>query len=497
MRKYFSIICMMVLVKIIIHGIGNQNYGFHRDELLHLSVSQHLSWGYFEFPPMIAFIGKISILIFDYNLIGIRFWSSLAGILILILTCLMAIEMKGKKYSVLLAGISVLAFLPFYRSHMLFQPVAFDQLFWTLGFFYVLKYLYSNKPKYLVFVGIVLGLGLMNKYTMAVWALGMIVAFSIDTKMSIYKIKWFYLAGAVTLILILPNIIWQWQHDFPFFEHLIALRESQLDEISRWDFVLAQLEYMLTLLVSMVGLGFLLFHPSMRKSRLIGIASVVVFLLFWFQNAKAYYLFAAYPVLFAAGSVAIESLLEKKRAVFKYLVPAIIVIPMVFYIPYAIPVLPINDFIEYADLKKDNDGRYPLTGDYADMFGWEEQVQLVDSVYHSLTPEEKGSCVLWAENYGEAGALQVLGKKYKLPDPICRHGNFWLWGYGDSQAKVWISLGNEQESVDYVFKDVRLVKIIRHPLAIDEENGIPLYICRNPKIDIAESWLSYRSRVFD
>ena len=179
-----------------------------------------------------------------------------------------------------------------------------------------------------------------------------------------------------------------------------------------------------------------------------------------------------------------------------YVIAGISLIPAVFLIPEATPILPIERFVDYAQIEEKN-GRAELTGDYADMFGWEEQVQLVDSVYQSLSPEERNNCVLWAENYGEADALKILGKKYNLPNPISRHGSFWSWGYGNKAAEVWISLGNEKPSVEYAFEEIQLVKMITHKYAIGEENGIPLYICRKPKIDIEQWWEDYEAHVFD
>ena len=144
MKKYLPIIGVLAFFKFIIHWFGNQNYGFHRDELLHLSVSEHLAWGFMEFPPFIALIGKISYFLFDYSLLGVRLFPTLAGLAILYLCCAMTKELGGKSKAVLIAGVCVLAFLPFYRNHTLFQPVAFDQLFWTLGFFFLIKYIKPN-----------------------------------------------------------------------------------------------------------------------------------------------------------------------------------------------------------------------------------------------------------------------------------------------------------------------------------------------------------------
>lgn len=495
MKKYFPIILTLSLFKLIIQLLGNRNYGFHRDELLHLSVSEHLDWGFMEFPPLIGAIGKISYLLFDYSLLGVRFFPTLAGVGILILCCMIAKELGGKSKAVLLSGICILAFLPFYRSHTLFQPVAFDQLFWTLGFYFIIKFINTKNKIFLILLGITLGLGLMNKYTILVWAFGLIVGLFFYEKGTIYKNKWLYISAFISLLIFMPNIIWQKLKDFPLLKHLQVLNENQLKGTNPMGFGLEQLNFPFTLIVSLFGLLPLLFGEKLKNYRIIGIASLVIFFTMWILNSKAYYVFAIYPVLFASGSVVIERLF-KKKPILVYIIATIILVPSIYFIPKLTPVLSIEKYVEYADLKEEN-GRIELTGDYADMFGWEEQVKLVDSVYQSLTPKEKANCVLWAENYGEAGALKILGKKYNLPNPISRHGSFWIWGYGNKDADVWISLGNEKPSVQYVFEEVELVKIITHKYAIGEENGIPLYICRKPKIDIEKWWKGYEEHIFD
>ena len=495
MRKYIPIIIALSSIKLILQWLGNRNYGFHRDELLHLSVSEHLNWGYMEFPPLIAFIGKISYWLFDYSLLGVRLFPTLAGLAILILCCLIAIELGGKSKAVLLAGICVLAFLPFYRNHTLFQPVAFDQLFWTMGFYFVIRFINSQNKKFLIYLGITLGLGLLNKYTILVWAFGLFIALFFYDKGRLFKNKWLYLSALISLLIFLPNLIWQVQNDFPLIKHLQALKDSQLNEIDPLAFGLEQLNFPFTLLISLIGLVALLTDQYLKKYLVIGVASIVIFSTMWLLNSKAYYVFALYPVLFASGSVKIEALLSR-RPVLVYVIALVTLLSSAYFIPEATPLLPIDSYVKYKALEEKN-GRVELTGDYADMFGWDEQVKLVDSVYQSLGPEEKMNCVLWAENYGEAGALKILGKQYNLPNPVSRHGSFWSWGYGNENADVWISLGNEKSSVEHVFEEVELIKIIRHKYAIGEENGIPLYLCRKPKIDLVKWWKDYEEHIFD
>lgn len=495
MKKYLPIIFILTVIKLIIQLLGNRNYGFHRDELLHLSASEHLDWGFMEFPPFIAFLGKISDWLFDYSLIGVRLFPTLAGVGILILCCLMAKNLGGKTRAIFLSGVCILAFIPFYRNHTLFQPVAFNQFFWTLGFYFIIRFINSQDKKFLILMGITLGIGLMNKYTILVWAFGIFVGLLFYKNGQLFRNKWLYISALIALLIFLPNIIWQIQNDLPILKHLEVLNREQLANINPWDFGLEQLSSPFTLVISLFGLTSFIGGENLKKYRVVGISLLVIFCSLWLLNSKAYYAFAIYPVLFAGGAVKIESILDKKPN-WVYAVAAIVLIPSIPFIPEATPILPIKTLVGYTE-KKEINGRFELTDDYADMFGWEEQVKLVDSVYNSLSPMERKNCVIWAENYGEAGAIQILGDNYGLPDPISRHGSFWMWGYGNKNAGVWISIGNEKESVEHAFNEVELVKIIEHKYAISEENGIPLYICRRPKVDIDKWWNDYKEHVFD
>jgi len=493
MKKELLLISALACVKLLIQLAGNRNYGYHRDELLHLSVSEHLEWGFMEFPPMIGLIGRVAYLLFDYSLMGTRLFPTIAGVAMLVLCCLMAKEFSKYRYAVLLAGICFLAFVPFYRNHTLFQPVAFDQLCWTAGFYFVVKFLKETSPRYLLLAGLTLGLGLLTKYTILVWAFGILVGAFFHKKGGLFQNKWLYISGLLAFLVFLPNVLWQFENNLPIIRHLEGLSEAQLSKIHPLAFGLGQLEHFFTFLVSLFGVYFLL---KSEQFRLVGISAIVIFATMWVLQAKPYYVFALYPVLFAAGAALLARVLHGQKMIWKAAAAAIVLLPSIPFIPYATPLLGIDTFIAYANPEKEN-GRIKLTGDYADMFGWEEQVELVDSLFQTLSPNEQNHCVIWAENYGEAGAIKILGKKYGLPNPISRHGSFWKWGYGNKNADIWISLGNEKPSVAHVFEEVELVEIITHPYAIGEEYGIPLYLCRKPKLDLAKWWKDYEPHIFD
>ena len=446
-----------------------------------------------EFPPFIAWLGKLSYVFFDYSLMGTRLFPTMAGVAIIILSCLIAKELKANNTGLLLAGICVLAFLPFYRNHTLFQPVAFDQLFWTLGFFSLIKFINTENQRYLLLMGITLGIGLLNKYTMLIWAFGIFIGMIFHRNGLVFKNRWWYLSGLLSAAIISPNLNWQFQNKFPLLRHMEALHESQLSQLNVFEFGLEQLNYPITLVVSILGAIYLI---RSKKYNSLGIAAIIIFFTMWILQSKPYYVFALHPLLFAAGAAQLSKWLSGKNIAWSILIAVIVLTPTLIDIPHATPVLSIDRYVNYSNLKETN-GRIELTGDYADMFGWEEQVEYIDSLYQAIAKIENKSCVLWAENYGEAGALKIIGKRYGLPNPISRHGSFWKWGYGNPIADVWISLGNERAAVEYIFEETELVKTIYHKYAIGEENGIPIYICRNPKLNIQQWWKDYEPYIFD
>lgn len=489
MKRYLPLILLLCLVKLAIHMAGNHNYDFMRDELLHLSAGHHPAWGYYEFPPFIGWVARVSIFLFGHSLVGMRLFATLAGVVIVALCCLMAMELGGKKWAVFLAGVCALAFLPYYRNHFLFQPVAFDQLFWALGFYFVLRYVNTQRNVYLVYTGITAGFGLMNKYTFVIWIAGILLALLFHDKAKVYRNKWLYIGGGIALLIFLPNIIWQYRHGIPFFLHLEQLSKTQLEKNSVFEFIMMQALTPFTLLLSLGGLYFVMRRPQWR---FLGIAFLLMFVLMWALRSKSYYFFAAYPPMFAAGAVWLEAL-TSRRPRWNIAVAAVMMGFALLALPLLIPVLPIERFVKYARIKPDAEGRYELTSDYADMFGWREQVRLADSIYNTLPPEDRQQCIFWAENYGEAGAIRILGNR----EPVCRHGSFWTWGPGPLSGEVAISIGNEADVVDMIYEEHQLIRIIKHPYAIDEENNIPVYLCRKPKIKLKDIWPTLEKRVFE
>lgn len=293
---FLLIVTLGVIIKLGIHMYSNGNYGFHRDELLHLAVSEHLDWGFMEFPPLIGVFGKVSTTLLGDSVLAVRTFPALAGVLMLLLTVAMVREMKGNNYAVLLVVAAFLAVYSYWRNHTLFQPVAFDQLFWTLSSFLLIKYINTKHKKYLLWIGLSAALGFLNKYTMVFWGVGFVVGLLFYDSAKTYTNKWFWVTALLFLVLVIPNIIWQSQHNWPVFAHLTGLYEVQLNENSRIDFLRGQFFSMnpFNFPIWLLGLWAYFFNKELKQYKPLGILFLVSGLLLFLAKGKGYYFYACY-----------------------------------------------------------------------------------------------------------------------------------------------------------------------------------------------------------
>jgi hypothetical protein len=216
-------------------------------------------------------------------------------------------------------------------------------------------------------------------------------------------------------------------------------------------------------------------------------------------QSKPEYMSPAYPMLFVGGAVLVERLISRKHFRWlKFAAPSLIAVSGILLAPLVLPVLPVEKFIKYSDFLGVGRSNYEskeeavLPQFYADMFGWENMAATVAGVYHSLPAEEKSKTIIFARNYGEAGAIEFYGKKYDLPRVISPHNNYWLWGYGDDLAQVYIILGGERDNYLDYFSQVDQAAVIKCEYCMPYENNLPVYICRNKKITMRERWESLK-----
>jgi hypothetical protein len=487
--KYSSFILIFVAIKIGLNLLAISHYGFHRDELLHLALGDHLDWGFKEVPPFIALLAKITTSIFGDSIFAARIFSTLFSGLIIWFTGQIVVELGGRKFAITLACLALIFSPAFAASGYLFQPVVFDQLWWVLTVYLLIRYINTSSPIYIYLLGAVIGVGLLTKYTMAFFAIALILGLLITKQRKILWSKHILFAALIAFILFLPNLIWQFQHHLPVVTHMKLLRSNQLEYIKPSDFIKQQLIVNgIALFVWLIGLGFLLFSSRLRKFQFLAFAYILVFIFLLQMSGKSYYLFGAYPMLFATGGYGFERWMKARAYAMRTVIILLFTLPNLLLFPLVLPIFPLNQtlvvfkFLHFAPAWEDRKP-HPLTQDYADMFGWDEMTEKVAKVYNSLTPEQQKNTQIFADNYGEAGALHHFGKQYNLPDAISLSSSFTLWAPDDLNAHYIIYVDDQDGGNIKTFasslESYTKIGEVESPYA--REKGTGIFLLVNPK----------------
>jgi hypothetical protein len=493
--SYNNFILIFVLIKVGLNALAISHFGFHRDELLHLILGDHLDWGYKEVPPFIAVLAKLTKVFFGNSVFAARVFPTICSGLIIWLTGKITVELGGKKFAIALACLTLIFSPAFIASGYLFQPVVFDQLWWVLTVWLLLRYINTHAVKYLYFIGLAVGFGVLTKYTMLFFAGALILGLIISKQRRLLLNKHVWGAVAVAFVVILPNLIWQFTHHWPVFTHMATLQKEQLDYVKPTDFIAQQIMVNgVAIFVWVTGFFFLIFSFKLRKYQSLAFAYILIFVFLLEMNGKNYYLFGAYPMLFAAGGYGFERWIKSSQ-ILRGIVLAIFTLPNLIMLPAMLPVFPLKTtlsffdyinkhthFINFITVWEDHK-HHATTQDYADMFGWEELTQKVAKAYYNLTPEQRKVTQIYADNYGEAGALHHYATQYHLPQVISLNSSFALWAPDNLDGKYIIYIDDENGTKMKRFAPITdsCVKLgeVTDTLAVERHTAILLLV--NPK----------------
>jgi hypothetical protein len=489
-KSDWFLICILAVIKLLIHFLTNTNYELHRDEYLYLAFADHLDLGYFSNGPAIGFFALITRLLFGSSVFAVRLLPAVIGAFTVVMVSVMVKEMGGKKWAIVMAGGAVILSPAYLRVNWLFQPVSFDLLFWLLATFFILKLVQTENQKYWLILGLIWGLGFLNKYSIAFLALGFLVALTISEKRKLLNSRYFIWQLLIGFVLVLPNLLWQYYHNWPVVFHMQNLQRTQLVNVRFTEFLLAQ--PLMTLPAAPVwisGLIYLLVHKETKALRVLVYTFAIVLLVIMLLHGKAYYTLGLYFILIAAGAVFIEKSTAHKYRSFK---PALLILMTLILIPglpYSLPVLSLEKMVEYCrksgkfgleGFLRWEDGRlHSLPQDYADMTGWKELAHIVISNYQNLNPEEKAQCFIYGENYGQAGAVKYYAKNAGLPEPVSFSDNFLFWAPDTITLQTLIYINYDTSGISRYFTSIKEVGRIINLYA--RESGLPVYLCRYPR----------------
>jgi hypothetical protein len=490
-------IFFMAFFSIFIHLIFRNNLEYHRDELLYFSLGMHPAAGYASVPPLIGWIAWLMQKIFGYSVFAVGLFPAVLSGAMILLSASLAKELGGSRYASFLSALGLLVSIFFMRTYALFHPVHIEIFLWTLSIYLIIKYINTQNDSLLILFGIVAGVALLNKYLAGMLFIGLLTIIPFTGYREVLRKKMFWAGIAAGFLIFLPNLAWQAVKGFPVFHHIDELYNTQLVHMDYTLFLTEQLLMPFAgTILTVAGLIFLLFSGKMKRFRFLAFLSLFIITGLMLLKGKSYYTLGIFPLLIISGAVAYDFWL--RRIWIRILFPAILVILTLPLIPIGLPVFKTEGLIKYFNTldkkygldvgRRFEDGSiHSLPQDYADMLGWEELTSLADKAYHMIG--DKGSAFIYGENYGEAGAITVIGKKYGLPEAVSFSESFQYWipmqFSPDIKSLVYIN-DEPGEDIKTLFRKITLVGRISNPDA--REYGIGVYLCEEPVGSFNEFW---------
>ena len=479
-------------------------YGFHRDELLYVAMGRHLRlWG-MDFPPAMAILYDATRLLGDSR-IALRLTPALAATALVLLSALMAREIGGGRFaqgfSALAVGISTF----FLRSGSLFHPVVFDALWWTLGFYALLR-LCSGDPRpdrWWLLLALAGGVGLLTKFSILLLGFAVLVGLLATSWRRTLPTRWPWLVLALALAIGSPSIVGQMALGWPLVGQMKALQDYQLQHVSVGGFFLEQALLGPAMLVAAAGLGALLLAPSLRAYRLVGWTCLTVWVMLVALHGKGYYAGGTYAVLFAAGAAALERAGARAGAQLRGWAVGLTAGYGLVALPFGLPILKpaamevFAHAVGGAAALRDVQGQMlRVPQDYADMLGWPDRVALLGTAYQALSPVERGQAVIIAGSYGLAGAADFYGPGHGLPPAVCSVGSYWFFGPGTRPGSVAIAIGVRLEDLRTLYDSIEVAGRITNPWAARWEQDLTVHVARRPRTTLQAIWPSWSGRFY-
>jgi hypothetical protein len=505
------IVIAIALGKFIFHCYFNNQYGYFRDEFDYMACGNHLAWGYVDQPPLIPFLIHICRAVLGDSLRSIRFIPAVASSLLVVQTALLAREFGGRRFALVLSAIAVLIAPQYLSNGSLLGTNCLEPNLWIGCAYFAVLAIKRDDPRYWLWFGVVAGIGLQEKYSIALFGFGMVVGLLLTAQRRVFLNPWIWFGGIAAFLIFLPNLLWNIHNQWPFVQLMHNIRADGRDVV----LPLPQFFFQQMLLIDPItapiwirGLIALFVSPGLKPYRVLGWAYLVCFTAFFVLHGKNYYLSPIYPMLLAAGAVVIEAAIERRKIAsadveaarvgpnrLVWLKPVIVILLLAsgaHLAPLVVPILSPDRFrayLKYLPMKppvtEHSLERAPLPQWYADQFGWEEIVAETATAYNRLSPAERPGCGVFAQDYGQAGAIDFFGPRYGLPPALSGHQTYWLWGPRGYSGNCLVVLGDKRERLEELFEHVEYVGTSAdNPYALEKE--IAVYICRGAKFGTLE-----------
>jgi hypothetical protein len=403
----------------------------------------------------------------------------------------MARELGGGRLAQVTAALAVaLSPLPLFQGTE-FQYTTFDYLWWVLIGFFTIRLLRTENPRWWLAIGAVAGLGLETKYAIVFYIAG-ILAGVVFTRARRYVLNgWFWAGIALALLIFLPNLIWLIRHNFISYDFLHHIHVRDVGEGRAEGFLTGQFWLCVNLFAAPLWLAGLIALLRDSRFRMLAWMYLVPLTIFFFSKGRHYYMAAAYPMLLAMGATVGERWVASLPKLGRRALEAVFFTGLAACGAYVFAiVVPLQSSGPLRDFALKNNG------DLREEIGWNDLVKTVAGIRDSLPPEQQVNTGVLVGNYGEQGAIELLGPAYHLPPPISLTNSAWLRGYPNPPPTTLIVVGVSKDWVDRIFTGCTLAGHNGNSAGIKNEESEyhpDIFVCGSPRLPWPDFWKKYQS----
>lgn len=463
------------------------HYGYHRDELYFLSSAKRLAWGFVDQPPVTPAIARVSEAIAPGSLIVLRLWPALFSAASIVLATLCARELGAGRLGQTAIAVAVATSPGILAAGHLLSTATLDITLWVGTTFLVLRLLRTGETRLWLGIGALLGIGLLNKWTIGFLAFGLLVGMLLGPERRLIASPWFAAGVLLALALWAPNLWWQADHGWPQIDMFRHIQEGASDIGATIVWVPLQIVISGFLLTPLwlAGLVRLFGSSEARRFRALGIAyGMLALALALAAGDKPYYVAALYLPLAGAGAVRFERWWARAPwRGWRAAAPAILASLTVLSVPLVLPVLPAETLAQVP--------LQDINYDLGEQIGWPTFAAQIERAWGTIPAEERGNAIILTGNYGEAGAIERFAPD--LPTPYSGHNTWWWWGTPPEGTMTALVVGISEQDLSGFFGQVEQVGRLDNGMDVEtEEQGASLWIARAPRTPLPEIWLAFR-----
>jgi 4-amino-4-deoxy-L-arabinose transferase-like glycosyltransferase len=478
---------------VLLHVAVNGQYGFHRDELQTFNNARQLAWGYVEYPPITAVVGRIELELFGTSLRGFRFIPALTQGLVFLLTGLMARTLGAQReWQFVAATGAVIGGGPQFLGGFL-SYTSLDYVVWVLVAYFVVRLLASSDPRWWLAIGAAIGVGFLTKYTIAFLVFGVIGGTLLTAQRRHFRCSWFWLGAAAGALIAFPNLLWQIQHHFVTLQYLESIHTRDIRWGSTDFFLLNQLwktAHPVAVPLWGAGLWYLFAREDGKRYRMLGWMYVLALAGLMAARGRDYYLSPAYPMLIACGAAYVEGRMRSLRIAWQQTVRQTLWWSLatggVITTALCLPIAPIGT----AWWRSAN----AANGNFHYEIGYRELVQQVAKIRDGL-PDSRTDIGILARDDGEAGAVNLYGRELELPRAISGMNSNWMRGYGNPAPNTVIAVGMDPDFLKRNFESCEPAARQTQPFGIQNQalSFYPdLFVCRKLRKSWPDFWSQFR-----